>query len=108
MKGPSASSVKPWWTKLKWAKSMAFSIIRPAEASQNQVSTRNTRQSGLFQSSSGQGGRSAAGASGATHTAPWASRTWWHQTRAWLGMAPPAPRAGMWATAPDRSYCQPW
>ena len=108
MKGPSASSVNPACTKLKCAKSAAFSTIRPAEACQRHVPTRNTRRSGSFQSSSGQGGGSATGSSRATQTAPYCSRTRWRCTLAWLGMMPPGPSAGMKVTVPVRSYCQPW
>ena len=108
MNGPSASSVNPACTKLKWAKSAAFSTMRPAEACQRHVPTMNTRRPGSFQSSSGQGGGSATGSSRATHTAPYCSRTRWRCTPARLGMAPPGPSAGMKLTVPVRSYCHPW
>ena len=108
MKGPSASSVNPACTKLKWAKSMTFSVIRPAEVCQRHAPTRSTRQSGSFQSSSGHGCRSATGSSRATQTASYFSCTLWVRTRAWLGMMPPGPSAGMKLTVPVRSYSHPW
>ena len=103
MNGPSASSVIPVCTKLKWAKSMTFSTIRPADVCQSHDPTTRTCQSGSSQSSSGHGGTSATGSSRATHTVPYFSCTRWRCTLAWLGMAPSGPSAGMNDTLPVRS-----